>query len=347
MGGRLLKFKCFFVFVFSVLFVGSLVGVAFSQIDNSYVENSPLVLFDDNFGFWGSGGYGSGSVGITILPSTSPVQNGSSSLLMNVTAGNYAYVEVGHDFGPNQNWSRYDYLCFWFYGSNSSSTVEVALRAPNNGDQFWMTFMDNSTGWVHFVLDLQSLHTFGNPSLSTVNEIGFFFFNAPETFYVDRVILDSAPSSSSSPSPSPTFSPSPTTSPTASPAPTPAETPSPTASPSLTPTSTVPPTDVPTPSSSPTVNPTFTPTPSPSATFSPTPTSNLTPAPFLTAFPTLVPQQNASSTPTSSPVQSASPSQNLTEAILTVALWVGVAVVALCVVGVVLIRHQKGLFRPR
>lgn len=28
----MLKFKCFFVFVFSVLFVGSLVGVAFSRL---------------------------------------------------------------------------------------------------------------------------------------------------------------------------------------------------------------------------------------------------------------------------------------------------------------------------
>jgi hypothetical protein len=63
-----------------VLLFGFLAGTVLSGVDNGYQENEPLVLYDDNLGFWGWGGVGTGSISVLVSASTSTVQNGTSSL---------------------------------------------------------------------------------------------------------------------------------------------------------------------------------------------------------------------------------------------------------------------------
>ncbi len=257
-------FALAFLSVFTIFFF---VGAAHSAIDNSYQENNPTVLYDDNSGFWSSGGYGNGSVGVSTASSTAVVESGNQSLQVNLMEGNYAFFEVGHVFGSAQNWDMFSNLCFWFYGSNSGETVEVALAAPDSYNQFWVTFLDNFTGWSHFVQPLNSMNTFGNASLSNITQLGFFFFNGSATFYIDRVILDIA---SAVPTVSPSSSPSSSPTPTVTPFPTANQTPTPSPSFSPEPASAVP-TVEPTPSA------TYTETPEPSATSTLTPSANSSP----------------------------------------------------------------------
>lgn len=239
---------------------------------DDYQEKNPLVLYDDNEDFWSVGGYGSGNVGATLATSTATRESGASSLQINLNVGSYYYVEVGHDFHANNDWSMYETIGFWFYGSNSSNLIEVALAAPTSASQFMLTFNDNFTGWQHMVFPLNSFVSIGGASLSNVREIGFFFFDVPQTFYVDRLILDT---SQTLPSPSPT--------PTTTVVPTSASTESsstPTITPDSTSTSTLNPSQSPTnaPSSTtntPTLAPSTTPyVPSPTPTQSPTATSS-------------------------------------------------------------------------
>ncbi len=125
-----------------------------ATVENDYQENTPLVLFDDNVSFWSVGGYGSGTVGASVTVSTTTKDAGNSSLQINLNNGHYYYVEVGHDFHGTNDWSMYDRLCFYFYGSNSSNLVEVALAAPDSANQYMLTFTVDAFGvsfWDIFV----------------------------------------------------------------------------------------------------------------------------------------------------------------------------------------------------
>jgi hypothetical protein len=216
--------RTLFVFVVIVLLFVFLAGPASSRIDDSYQEKAPLVLYDDNTDFWLAKGGSEGNIGVSIAASTLTVKNGASSLLVGVTTGQYMYMQVGHDYGSGQDWSAYENLCFWFYGSNSSITVEVALAAPDNSNQYWVMFQDNFTGWARLVFPLLSMEKIGTPNLSNVRIIAFFFFSAPSNFYIDRLILDASSnpqttSSATSPTTSPALTPilSPTSTTTSAP----------------------------------------------------------------------------------------------------------------------------------
>jgi hypothetical protein len=163
-----------------------------ATVDTNYQENTPLILFDDNVNFWSVGGYGNGIVGASVAASTVTKETGNSSAQINLNTGHYYYVEVGHDFHATNDWSMYDRLCFWFYGSNSSNLIEVALAAPDSANQYMLTFTDDFSGWVHLVFPFETFLSMGNARLSTITEIGFFFFDAPQTFYVDHLILDTS-----------------------------------------------------------------------------------------------------------------------------------------------------------
>ena len=308
--------------VFSAPFVGAVIG----QTVNKYGEPDPLVLYEDNFSFWSYGGYANGTVGVSIAASTSNTQSGNSSLQIKVSPGQYAYIEVGHDFRTSQNWSSYSYLSFWFLGSNSNNTVEVALRAPTNGDQFFETFLDNSAAWKHFELSLGSMHTIGNANLSAVNEIGFFFFSAPGTFYVDSVLLETSLSPSHSPVPSGESSPHPTASPASSPS-------APTQSPESTPRFTQTPSATSTPSLAP--NPTL------------TPIATTTPVQFPTSSslsPSSSPTSAVDPSLPSSPIPTIYPSQEVARSAFSgLEIWVlvGMGLAALCVVSALILRKRK------
>ncbi len=65
---------------------------------------------------------------------------------------------TGRDLVPPQDWSAYDGLSFWFYGSNSGTTFELILsdnKSDPNADtaeRFHATFTDDYAGWQHITL---------------------------------------------------------------------------------------------------------------------------------------------------------------------------------------------------
>jgi hypothetical protein len=167
----------------------------FCIVDNNYQEHNPWVLFEDNTDFWSAQGIGEGSGVISASISPSAIaKSGASSLQVNVTPGSYLYFEVGHNFQTTQDWSPYERVCFWFYGTNSGKNIQLAIAAPDSLNQLSALFNDSFTGWGHIIIPLSSLISRGNPNLSSIQEVGFFFFNAPFTFYLDRFVLDKSSS---------------------------------------------------------------------------------------------------------------------------------------------------------
>lgn len=176
-------------FIMLTLTLAIITCPAVSEANNNYQEINPITLYEDNNNFWTATGVGNGTLGITAIPANDVKQTGNQSLQINIINGIYSYVEVGHNFGSTQNWTSYENLAFWFWGTNSSDTVEISIAAPDSNNQFWITFTDNFTGWTNIVTPLAAMAKIGNPSLTNVTQIGFFFFNI-QAFYLDHVILD-------------------------------------------------------------------------------------------------------------------------------------------------------------
>jgi hypothetical protein len=189
----------FIVVVLLILAVALAPKPILGAIDNNYQENNPLVLFDDNADFWTAQGIGSGRVMMASASASTNAKTGASSLQIIGAAGSYSYVEIGHYFPTTQNWASYERVCFWFYGTNSSQNIELAFAAPDSSNQLMAFFNDNFTGWGHMIIPFDSFIRVNSPSISSIREVGFFFSNAPFTFYFDRFVLDT--SSSATPIP--------------------------------------------------------------------------------------------------------------------------------------------------
>jgi cell division septation protein DedD len=218
------------------------------------------VLFDDQgTSYWSVYTGGNGNLSASIANETTTVLSGQSSLKGVISPGQHQTVGFYHRFNETQDFSAFNSICFWLYGSNSGAWVTFALLDSSNNN-IAKLINDNFTGWYFFVLDLKNFEFRSSDSftLSRVYLIEFAFSSpAPNQIYVDQLSLRTdVPQETSAPSP--TASSTPTTAPTPSISPT---SPTPHPSPSTTPTAT--PTPIPfTPS--PTTTPIYTPTPSPS-----------------------------------------------------------------------------------
>ncbi len=166
------------------------------------------VLYDgSNPSWWSSGGTLSGTLGVSISPSTSIVEGSCpASLQVNLTSGSYGQIEVGHNYHTSpQNWSTYTYLSFYFYGLNSSNEIVVGLEAPNQKNLIDYFFTDNFLGWQQMNFPIQAntntsqILVVGTPNLSDITEVGWFFYNEPYVYYIDNVTLEGAPTVSISP----------------------------------------------------------------------------------------------------------------------------------------------------
>ena len=237
---------------------------------------SPVVIFDDQgTAFWSAFNNGTGSLGITVANETSIVQTGVSSLKAVITSGSYQDVAFYHIYSPTADWSAYNVISFWLHGSNSGQYITLLFFGPTTSDYSATLIRDNFVGWQNYAFDLNANITYpgyffkvGNPDLSKVAGIQFAF-TAAGTVYIDRMILDIAPT----PTPTPTITPTPV--PTATPTPVP-PTPTPTPTTTLTPTPTATPTPIP---STPTPIQTSTPTPTQTPTASPPPAVTSSPEP--------------------------------------------------------------------
>jgi len=162
-------------------------------IDNDNEEHSPNVLYDDDETFWTTVNAGSGSVQASLAEETATVKKGTSSLKVSAVSGTYAHIGCMHDFGANQDWSGYDFICLYIYGNNTGITIQVVLTTPDNSNYAYWSITDNWTGWKRLVLPLRKpTGTAGTYSLSSVRSVRVWFNNAPlnTSWYIDRMLID-------------------------------------------------------------------------------------------------------------------------------------------------------------
>jgi len=123
----------------------------------------PHILADFETGYpAGWGPYTGGGASITPSlqtiaagsPSALPIQVGSNvavSTTYNIPSGDWGGFSV--PFATPQDWSNYDGLRFWFYGTNSGLSYQAEIfdngASVTSAELFDYHFVDNSTGWRH------------------------------------------------------------------------------------------------------------------------------------------------------------------------------------------------------
>jgi len=173
---------------------GNVTGAVFLkpyENDDEDEGDNPIVVYDDDETFWTAHQTGAGSYGITISEETSTVKKGSSSLKVVVGSGSYEKVGVNHAYGSPQDWSKYDFVSFWWYGINSGEGWTFQIDSSGAWRKYYFT--DNFTGWKRIIISLErpDVET-GTLDLSAVTNVRIWNETPSSngTIYLDRVILD-------------------------------------------------------------------------------------------------------------------------------------------------------------
>jgi hypothetical protein len=161
-------------------------------VDNDLEETDPIVIYDDDEGFWDVWQTGSGSYGITVSEETTEVIKGSSSTKMVIGAGAYANLGIDHWFVGNQDWSAKGFKGVLIYGANTGIEIRVRLRDNDGNSQYWV-LIDNFSGWKRVVLPLNNPDVeAGTFDLSIIDRMSIFYQGIDQTFtsYLDRTVVD-------------------------------------------------------------------------------------------------------------------------------------------------------------
>jgi len=163
-------------------------------LDNNNEEHSPNVLYDDDETFWTVFGWGSGNISASGGEETSIVKKGTSSMRISASSGGtYQNMTLNHSWSDYQDFSGYDFLCLYIYGHNSGKPISLYLLTPDWSNYAYWAFVDNWSGWKRIVLPLRKpTGSAGSYSLNQVlhMQIIFFYVEAGESWYVDRVLVD-------------------------------------------------------------------------------------------------------------------------------------------------------------
>ena len=164
-------------------------------LDNELEEVNPLVVTDDDqSAFWTVGGSGtSGTLSISISDDSTEYLRGSNSLKITVdNTGTYDVVYIYHNFSSTQDWSGYEFITLWFYGSGTGDDIGVKIQdSGGNVSRWWIT--DDFIGWKRFILPLKhpdTTPTGTEADLSRVIQIAIDDIQTTGTWYLDRVVLD-------------------------------------------------------------------------------------------------------------------------------------------------------------
>ncbi len=143
--------------------------------------------------------------GASTLTKTAVLTNSLSTLgvvsntVMRVDYVSNDYLGTGKDTVPFQDWSGYDGLDFWFYGSNSGTVFQILLT-DNGGERISTSFTDNFTGWQELQFPWQVFSHDGGyqpggapndgPTLTAVEAFAFAPV-APSsgTYFMDQIKL--------------------------------------------------------------------------------------------------------------------------------------------------------------
>jgi len=149
------------------------------------------------YGDWGGGSVLDKSVAVTnTLAALGAAQN--SVMKVAYTARGWG-VGVGLDTVPYQDWSAYDGLGFWFYGTNTGTVFKIILT-DNDGERLATQFTDNFTGWRELTFPWQVFYhdpdwqpdgaPHDGPTLTAVQAFAFApLVNSQGVYYMDYIKL--------------------------------------------------------------------------------------------------------------------------------------------------------------
>lgn len=137
--------------------------------EKTYIVNE--ILYDDDESFWGTADFGTGNIATKITEETGIVNEGSSSLRINVSSGSNALWAVRHSYGLNQNWSNFEAITIYWYGTNSSNSVRIRIHTSDGQHYFFSDFTDNSSGWTQITKSFEEFARIGSPDWSNIKEI--------------------------------------------------------------------------------------------------------------------------------------------------------------------------------
>jgi hypothetical protein len=167
-------------------------------IDNALEENNATIIADDmQTQFWHVQ-LNSISSNIILSDDSSEKVKGTDSLKQMWNMSTKDWGKIYHEWTSNQDWSKNDFLCFYYKGNNSGKRVEVGIYAPDALNMQRWIFIDNFTDWRRFVFALNKSSEgwqIGSPDLSRVRQLEFFVpssggYPISYTWHLDRVLLD-------------------------------------------------------------------------------------------------------------------------------------------------------------
>jgi len=149
--------------------------------DNS---NATIIADDSQTLFW------SGWERETLTNDSSLKVTGADSLRVDVR--NDSGRVIYHSYSPPQNWSSFDFISFYWYGTNSGMSwrLNVWSRPNSYDDSLYYTFTDNFNGWQRIIVPFECMVVEGSPDLTRVRQISFANLPFSGTFHIDLVTLN-------------------------------------------------------------------------------------------------------------------------------------------------------------
>lgn len=147
---------------------------------------APLVIIDDGgAAFWTLiAGVGTDDTGT--------VKKGLNSYKVALTTDT---LDMYHDYGADQDWTKYDFITLWIYGCNTADTITLYVynevyAGKTNGYSYAIT--DDFTGWRRFIIPRGIFSDVAVPTgwnhVRCIELLG----GAPQTcdYFFDRITMD-------------------------------------------------------------------------------------------------------------------------------------------------------------
>ncbi len=128
---------------------------------------------------------------VITVPNTDPMalpgQMGANGIL-SVTANVPSWAGFGAALNPVQDWSDYDAVSFWYYGTNISTTHEFEIQTVQGVDRR-VSFVDNFMGWRQLVFPFTTFGAGGAYDVSQVDNWVFVLDGTVGSFKMDTLQL--------------------------------------------------------------------------------------------------------------------------------------------------------------
>lgn len=164
-------------------------------VEYQFSETNPTVVSDEGLeSFWTGDSWGNGSIAVPVITRNSVEKaSGMESGQIVVGNGNSSRWRIYHTYVEKQKWTQFDVISLYWFGANSSKTLNIYIDAPNSTNRWIKQIQENWLGWKRIVVPIEDFSMVGSPSKDEVKEISVGFYNDDNvqgTWLLDRVIVD-------------------------------------------------------------------------------------------------------------------------------------------------------------